>query len=133
MSQIATIWARQKPGTDVAWINGLLHVIVRDGLMKTEFIDSRTEGVEEVEKLVAAYTPERVSEITGVAADLIVEAARLYATAERASIVYSMGITQHTTGVDNVRQLPTPGARGPGNHLRTRHRRCLSDGLRLDI
>ncbi len=105
LSEIATVWARQKPGTDVAWINGLLHVIIREGLMKTEFIKSRTEGFEAVEKLVAWYTPERVSEITGVAAELIVEAARLYATAERASIVYSMGITQHTTGVDNVRSL----------------------------
>lgn len=105
LSEIATVWARQRPGTDVAWINGLMHVIIREGLMKTEFIKSRTEGVEAVEKLVAWYTPERVSEITGVPAELIVEAARLYATAERASIVYSMGITQHTTGVDNVRSL----------------------------
>ncbi len=105
LSQIATVWARQRPGTDVAWINGLMHVILRDGLMNTEFIESRTEGYEAIEKLVADYTPERVAEITGVAAELIVEAARLYATAERASIVYSMGITQHTTGVDNVRSL----------------------------
>lgn len=105
LSQVATIWARQRPGTDVAWINGLMHVIIRDGLMNIAFIESRTEGFEEIEKLVAAYTPERVSEITGVPAEFIVEAARLYATAERASIVYSMGITQHTTGVDNVRSL----------------------------
>lgn len=105
LSQIATIWARQKPGTDVAWINGLLHVIIRDGLAKTDFIDSRTEGFEDVEKLVATYTPERVSDITGVPAGDIVEAAYLYAKAERAAIVYSMGITQHTTGVDNVRSL----------------------------
>ncbi|MDH3596486.1 MAG: formate dehydrogenase subunit alpha [Rhodospirillales bacterium] len=105
LSQLATVWARQRPGTDVAWINGLIHVIIRDGLMKTEFIEARTEGFEAVEKLVAAYTPERVSEITGVPAGLIVEAAHVYATAERASIVYSMGITQHTTGVDNVRSL----------------------------
>ena len=105
LSQIATLWARQKPGTDVAWINGLLHVIIRDGLTKPEFIASRSEGFAAVEKCVAWYTPERVAEITGVAAGLIVEAARLYASAERASIVYSMGITQHTTGVDNVRSL----------------------------
>jgi len=105
LSQVATLWARQRPGTDVAWINGLMHVIVRDGLMNSEFIESRTEGVGEVEKLVAGYTPERVSEITGVPAELIVEAAHLYAKAEQASIVYSMGITQHTTGVDNVRSL----------------------------
>ncbi len=105
LSRIATLWARQRPGTDVAWINGLMHVISRDGLMNVEFIKSRTEGGEAVERLVAAYTPERVSEITGVPAELIEEAARLYATAQRASIVYSMGITQHTTGVDNVRSL----------------------------
>jgi len=105
LSQISTVWARQRPGTDVAWINGLMHVIVRDGLMNTEFIESRTEGFDAVEERVAAYTPERASEITGVPAELIVQAARLYATAERASIVYSMGITQHTTGVDNVRSL----------------------------
>jgi formate dehydrogenase alpha subunit len=105
LSRIATVWARQRPGTDVAWINGLMHVILRDGLANTGFIESRTEGFEAVEKLVASYTPERVSEITGVPAERIVEAAHLYATAERASIVYSMGITQHTTGVDNVRSL----------------------------
>jgi formate dehydrogenase alpha subunit len=105
LSQIATVWARQKPGTDVAWINGLMHVIIRDGLAQPEFIAARTEGYAAVEKCVAWYTPERVAEITGVAAELIIEAARLYATAERASIVYSMGITQHTTGVDNVRSL----------------------------
>ncbi|UCH73318.1 MAG: formate dehydrogenase subunit alpha [Rhodospirillales bacterium] len=105
LSQIATVWARQRPGTDVAWINGLMHVIIRDGLMNTAFIESRTEGFEAVETLVAAYTPERVSKITGVPAEQIVEAAHLFATADRASIVYSMGITQHTTGVDNVRSL----------------------------
>jgi len=105
LSEIATIWARQRPGTDVAWINGLMHVIVRDGLMNKKFIESRTEGFEDIEKLVADYPPERVSEITGVPPELIEQAARLYATADAASIVYSMGITQHTTGVDNVRSL----------------------------
>jgi formate dehydrogenase (NADP+) alpha subunit len=105
LSRIATIWARQKPGTDVAWINGLLHVIVRDGLVNREFVAARTEGFDAVEKLVAAYTPERVARITGIPAATIVAAAHLYAGAERAAIVYSMGITQHTTGVDNVRSL----------------------------
>ena len=105
LSQIATLWARQKPGTDVAWINGLLHVIIRDGLANTNFVESRTEGFDAVKKLVASYTPQRVADITGVPAELIVEAAHLYAKAERASIVYSMGITQHTTGVGNVRSL----------------------------
>jgi formate dehydrogenase (NADP+) alpha subunit len=105
LSEIATVWARQRPGTDVAWINGLMHVILRDGLMDTAFIEARTEGFDDVAAAVAGYTPDRVAAITGVPADLIAEAARLYATAARASIVYSMGITQHTTGVDNVRSL----------------------------
>jgi formate dehydrogenase (NADP+) alpha subunit len=105
LSEIATVWARQRPGTDVAWINGLMHVILRDGLMDTAFIEARTEGFDAVASVVAAYPPERVSAITGVPAGLIEEAARLYATAARASIVYSMGITQHITGVDNVRSL----------------------------
>jgi formate dehydrogenase (NADP+) alpha subunit len=105
LSEIATVWARQRPGTDVAWINGLMHVILRDGRMDRAFVEARTEGLEAVEKVVADYPPERVAAITGVPAGLIIEAARLFATAARASIVYSMGITQHTTGVDNVRSL----------------------------
>jgi formate dehydrogenase (NADP+) alpha subunit len=105
LSEIATVWARQRPGTDVAWINGLMHVILRDGLADREFIDARTEGFEAVERLLADYAPERVAGITGIPAELSEEAARLYALAARASIVYSMGITQHTTGVDNVRSL----------------------------
>ena len=105
LSEIATLWARQKPGTDVAWINGLMHVIIRDGLMNSAFIAERTEGFDALKAMVASYTPERVAEISGVPAEMIVKAAHLYAKAERASIVYSMGITQHTTGVDNVRSL----------------------------
>jgi formate dehydrogenase alpha subunit len=105
LTRIADLWCRQLPGTDVALINGLMHVILAEGLHKPEFIRNRTEGFEAVEKVVASYTPEKASKITGVPADDIVRAARMYGTAGTASIVYSMGITQHTTGVDNVRSL----------------------------
>lgn len=95
-------WLRHRPGTDVALINGMMNVIIEEGLADEEFISERTEGYGELKKLVASYTPEKVEEITGVEAGLIREAARTFATAESAAIVYAMGITQHTTGTDNV-------------------------------
>lgn len=105
LTRVATIWRRQVPGTDVALINGLMHVILKEGLHRKDFIEGRTEGFDDMVKLVESYTPERVEKITGVPAVDIAAAARLYAGAKAASIVYSMGITQHTTGVDNVRSL----------------------------
>jgi len=101
----AWLWCRQKPGTDVAWINGLMHIIIKEGLEDKKFIEERTEGFEELKNLVEAYTPERVEKITGIPKEKLYQSARAYARAERASIVYSMGITQHTTGTDNVKSL----------------------------
>jgi formate dehydrogenase alpha subunit len=101
----ASIWMRQRPGTDVALINGMMHVILEEGLADEEFISQRTEGFAELRETVKEYAPEKVAEITGVDAETIREAARTFATAESAAIVYSMGITQHVTGVDNVLAL----------------------------
>ncbi|HDK26535.1 MAG TPA: 4Fe-4S dicluster domain-containing protein, partial [Candidatus Atribacteria bacterium] len=98
----ATLWLRQRPGTDVALFNGLMNVIINEGLEDKEFIAQRTEGYEELKKTVLKYTPEVVEKITGVPAEDIRKAARIYATAPTASLIYSMGITQHTTGTDNV-------------------------------
>jgi formate dehydrogenase alpha subunit len=105
LTRRAAVWGRQLSGTDVVWINGLMHVILREGLHDQAFIDERTEGFEAVRDAVAAYTPERVEAISGIPAADIERAARIYGRAERAAIVYSMGITQHTTGVDAVRSL----------------------------
>jgi len=101
----AALHLRQKPGSDVAWINGLMHVIIVEGLANEAFVSERTEGYDELKALVAEYTPEKVEEISGIPADQLRQAARLYAQAERGAIVYAMGITQHTTGHDNVRSL----------------------------
>lgn len=98
----AYLWLRQKPGTDLALINGLLHVIVKEELYDKEFIARRTEGFEEVKRAVEEYTPERVAQVTGVPAKDIVRAARIYAAGPRSSILYAMGITQHITGTANV-------------------------------
>lgn len=98
----AYLWLRQKPGTDLALINGLLHVIIKEELYDKDFIAQRTEGFEQVKLAVEEYTPEKVAEVTGVPAEDIVRAARIYAAGPRSSILYAMGITQHITGTANV-------------------------------
>ena len=92
-------------GTDVALINGLMHVILKNGWHDQPFVDERTENFDNLRAVLETYTPERVSTITGVPAQDIEKAAELYGTVERATILYAMGITQHTTGVDNVKSL----------------------------
>lgn len=101
----AEIHLQHKNGTDVALFNGLMNVIYTDGLSDEQFIRERTEGFEEFVDVIREYTPEKVEEITGVPREKIVHAARLYGRARKASIVFSMGITQHITGTDNVLSL----------------------------
>lgn len=96
---------QQKCGSDVALINAMMHTILKEGLENKEFINSRTEGFEEFRKVIDNYPPEKVEAISGVPAEDIRQAARLYASAKNAMIFYSMGITQHTTGTDNALTL----------------------------
>ncbi len=91
------------PGTNVALLNAMMHVIIEEDLVNTEFIKNRTKGFEELKKTVEKYSPEYASKICGVSPELIEEAAKLYATSEKSSIIYCMGITQFTHGVDNVK------------------------------
>lgn len=105
LAEYATSYAPLKPGTNLAFINGMLNVIITEGLTNDEFIEKRTEGYEELRESVMKYTPEMVSVITGADADTIREFARLFAKAGSASIVYAMGITQHVTGTANVAAL----------------------------
>ena len=96
---------QQQPGTDVALVNAMMKVIVDEGLADRAFIEERTEGYEALLEVLRETDLDEAERITTVPADLIREAARLYASADAASIVYSMGITQHTTGTDNVLSL----------------------------
>jgi formate dehydrogenase alpha subunit len=105
ITRFAEIWLRQTPGTDVVWINGMMHVIIRDHLYDEDYVKTRTVGLEEVQRVVEAYTPEYVEGITGIPAADLTAAARLYASAPAASILYAMGITQHVSGTDNVKSL----------------------------
>jgi formate dehydrogenase alpha subunit len=105
ITRYADKWLRQNLGTDVAWINGLMHVIIAEDLHAKDYIENRTTGFEELKKTVEKYTPDYVEQITGIPAHETIEAARMYAAAEKGSILYCMGITQHTTGTDNVKSL----------------------------
>ncbi len=98
-------YLRQNLGTDVAWINGMIYVIINEGLYDKKFVEERTENFAELKKVVEKYKPDYVEQITGIPARDLTEAARMYAKAERGSILYCMGITQHTTGTDNVKSL----------------------------
>ena len=103
--RFAEVHIRQRPGTDVALFNAMMNVIISEGLHDENFIRERTEGFDDARAIIEEYTPEVAEKITGVPADDIRRAARIYAGAECASIIYSMGITQHTTGTDNVLTL----------------------------
>jgi formate dehydrogenase major subunit len=105
LADLADVYMQFRPGTDVALINAMMNVIISEGLLDKEFIENRTEGFDEVAKVVEKYTPEYVEPITGVPADDIRKAARIYAEAERGSICYAMGLTQHSTGTDNVKSI----------------------------
>lgn len=102
ITDYADLHLRQKPGTDIALLNGLMHIILREGWQDDEFIESRTEGFAELKAVVEKYTPEVTSAITGVPAEDIELAARMMAENRPGALLYAMGITQHTTGVPNV-------------------------------
>ncbi len=101
----AELYLQPRPGTDIAWINGLMHIIIKEGWQAQEYIDERCEGYDELVGKLEKYTPEYVSGITGISEDDLYAAARLYGQARPASILYAMGITQHTSGTDNVKSL----------------------------
>jgi len=105
LTSYAGIHLRQRSGTDVALFSAMMQVILGEGLADEGFVRERTEGLDDFREVVTEYTPENVEALTGVPAADIRAAARAFAGAKNASIVYSMGITQHTTGVDNVLSL----------------------------
>lgn len=86
-------------------INGLIHIDIHNGWHDQDFIAAHTTGMDKVAAVVAAYTPERVSAITGVPSDKLYLAAKIYAQSEGAAIFYTLGITEHITGTDNVMTL----------------------------
>jgi len=98
----ADYWLRQQPGTDIPLLNGLMHIIIKEGLEDQKFIEERTENYEELKAIVENYPPEKVTELTGIAVEDLYAVARLYATTDKAMIFYTLGITEHICGTRNV-------------------------------
>ncbi|MCC6148601.1 MAG: formate dehydrogenase subunit alpha [Anaerolineaceae bacterium] len=105
IAEFAQIYLRQKPGTDVALINGLMHIILKNNWQDQAFIDERCENFEAFRAVVEEYPPDRVAQITGVSEKDIYRTAELMAQSKPMAVFWAMGITQHTTGVLNVLTL----------------------------
>ena len=102
----ADLWLRPNPGSDVALLNGMVHVILEEGIWDKKFVEERTENFEELEIVTAKYTPAYVEQITGIAEDQLRAAARLYASpGKKCAIFYGMGLAHHATGTDNVKSI----------------------------
>jgi formate dehydrogenase alpha subunit len=105
MVKFAEVFLQMRPGTDIALLNGIANVIVNEGLQNEEFIREKTEGYDAWKQSIRDFTPEKVERATGIPKDDIIKAARLYGRSRRAGIFYTMGITQHICGTDNVRAV----------------------------
>jgi formate dehydrogenase alpha subunit len=101
----AALWLPEKPGTDVPLFSAMAHVIIKEELYNRDFIDRRTEGFAEFAKSMEKFTPAYAESISGVDRNLIVEAARMYATAKNAAIYWALGIPEHSHGTDNAMSL----------------------------
>lgn len=102
MAKRADVWLNLKPGSNIAMMNGLVNVILQNGWENKEFIAKRTESFDELKVKVQEYSLDRVEKLTGVSKENIIEAARLYAHADKAMIVYGLGVTEHQTGTENA-------------------------------
>jgi len=106
LSSFAHLWLRPKIGTDVALLNSLAKVIIDEGLLDEEFVARRTDNFKALTKALEIYSPEHAETTTGIPIGEIRAAARLYAMASGATIVYGTGITQHSSGADCVKTIP---------------------------
>jgi predicted molibdopterin-dependent oxidoreductase YjgC len=105
LTEFATLHLRQRPGTDVALLNGLMNIILARGWEDRSFIEARTEGFDEFREVVDRYTPELTAEITGISTEQLYQAAELLAIHKPMAVIWAMGITQHIVGVRNVMDL----------------------------
>jgi formate dehydrogenase major subunit len=101
----ATHMLQFKPGTDVALLNALMHVIVDEGLYDAQYIQAQTEGFERLKQHLRQFPPEEMALVCGIDADTLRTVARKFATAQRAIVFWGMGISQHVHGTDNARCL----------------------------
>ena len=105
LAKHAQVHIQLRPGTNVAFVNGLMHIIIEQGWQDEEFIAAQTEDYEVLRDLVREYTPEKVAEICAISEEDLYESARLYALADKAPILYCLGVTEHSSGTEGVMSL----------------------------
>ncbi len=105
LTKLAKRHLQVRPGTDVWLINSMMHTILEEGLQDEEYIREHTEGLDAVREVVSRYSPEEAEQVTGVSAEAIRETAREYAREKHAGIFYTLGMTEHACGVDNIWSL----------------------------
>lgn len=105
LTRDADIHLKLRPGTNVAFANGMMHVMIEEDLIDHDYIENFTEDFDKLKELVKDYTPEKVGEICHIDPKKLKEAARMYATAKKAPIIYCLGVTEHSTGTEGVMSM----------------------------
>ena len=137
-------YVRIRPGTDIAFVYGMLHLIFKNGWEDKELIEKRTYGVDKIREEAAKWTPEEVENVTGVSAEQLIRITQMYASVKPATLFWSLGITQHSVGSSNTRILAilqlvlgNMGKKGGGTNIIRGHDNvqgatdmgCLADTL----
>lgn len=137
-------YVRIRPGTDIAFMYGMLHLIFKNGWEDKEFIKNRVYAMDDIKEEALKWTPEKVSDVTGVPVSKIIQVTKLYANAYVGTLIWAMGLTQHTIGSSNTRLAPilqlalgNMGKEGGGTNILRGHDNvqgatdmgCLSDTL----
>lgn len=140
----ADLYAHIRPGTDIPFMYGMLNIIFENGWEDKEFIKDRVYGIEDIRKEAKNWPIERVADVTGVSADLIIQITKLYASSKPGTLVWAMGLTQHSNGSSNTRMAPilqlvlgNMGVEGGGTNILRGHDNvqgatdfgCLADSL----
>ena len=105
LAKYADIHLKLRPGTNVAFANGMMHVMIKEDLIDHDYISENAEGFEELKKITEEYTPDKVGEICHIDPERLTEVARMYATAKKAPIIYCLGVTEHSTGTEGVMSM----------------------------
>lgn len=140
----ADIYAQIRPGTDIPFMYGMLNIIFKNGWDDKEFVDSRVYGMDEIRKEALKWTPEVVADVTGIPVEKLIQITTLYAKNRPGTLIWAMGLTQHTIGTSNTRMAPilqlalgNMGKAGGGTNILRGHDNvqgatdmgCLSDSL----
>jgi formate dehydrogenase major subunit len=102
----ADYYCRIRPGTDIAFMYGMLHLIFKNGWDNKSFVDSRVYGMDKIRKEAKKWTPQKVADVTGVSTEKLIQVTQVYAKSNPGTLIWAMGLTQHIIGSSNTRLAP---------------------------